>query len=281
MRNVLIFSIGMLLGVGAAAYYFVFVRPEMVAMRVPVAVNAPQPPAPSAAVVPPIVVVPATPPAPAEAPVTAAKQPSPLPASAADDTKTKAPAESPPPLVASAPLPPITPAEPVAVPQPRPQPANVATSAAPGSARPGELIVPVDGVRPSQLSDTYNQRRDGNRPHEALDIMAPRGTPVLAAADGKIVKLFDSKPGGLTIYEFDTTETLAYYYAHLDRYAAGVAAGLHVKQGEVLGYVGSTGNANPIAPHLHFAIFRLGPEKNWWQGTPINPYPLLMAKSGS
>ena len=142
-----------------------------------------------------------------------------------------------------------------------------------------DLIVPVDGIRPNQLTDTYNQRRDGQRPHEALDIMAPRGTPVLAVADGKIVKLFDSKPGGLTIYEFDVTETIAYYYAHLDRYAAGVAAGVQVKQGEVLGYVGSTGNANPNAPHLHFAIFKLGPEKNWWQGTPINPYPMLVAKS--
>ncbi len=108
--------------------------------------------------------------------------------------------------------------------------------------------------------------------------MAPRGTPVLAAADGKIVKLFDSKPGGLTIYEFDPSESVAYYYAHLDRYAAGIAAGLQVKQGEVIGYVGSTGNASPDAPHLHFAIFRLGPEKHWWQGTPINPYPLLAGR---
>jgi murein DD-endopeptidase MepM/ murein hydrolase activator NlpD len=142
----------------------------------------------------------------------------------------------------------------------------------------GSLIIPVDGIRPSQLTDTYNDRRGGARPHEALDIMAPRGTPVLAAADGKIVKLFDSKPGGLTIYEFDPSESVAYYYAHLDRYAPGIAAGLQVKQGEVIGYVGSTGNASPDAPHLHFAIFRLGPEKNWWQGTPINPYPLLAGR---
>jgi peptidoglycan LD-endopeptidase LytH len=142
----------------------------------------------------------------------------------------------------------------------------------------GSLIIPVDGIRPSQLTDNYNDRRGDARPHEALDIMAPRGTPVLAAADGKIVKLFDSKPGGLTIYEFDSSESVAYYYAHLDRYAPGIAAGLQVKQGEVIGYVGSTGNASPDAPHLHFAIFRLGPEKNWWQGTPINPYPLLAGR---
>jgi murein DD-endopeptidase MepM/ murein hydrolase activator NlpD len=138
-----------------------------------------------------------------------------------------------------------------------------------------ELIIPVAGIRPSELTDNFNDRRGGARPHEALDIMAPRGTPVLAAADGKIVKLFDSKPGGLTLYEFDPGELVAYYYAHLDRYAAGIAEGLQVKQGEVIGYVGSTGNASPNAPHLHFAIFSLGPEKHWWQGTPINPYPLL------
>ncbi|MBK9605435.1 MAG: M23 family metallopeptidase [Betaproteobacteria bacterium] len=140
---------------------------------------------------------------------------------------------------------------------------------------PPRLLIPVAGVGASQLSDTYGDRRGASRPHEALDIMAPRGTPVLAAADGKIVKLFDSKPGGLTIYQFDPGETLAYYYAHLDRYAPGIAAGVQVKQGELIGYVGSTGNASPEGPHLHFAIFRLGPEKNWWQGTPINPYPLL------
>jgi len=142
-----------------------------------------------------------------------------------------------------------------------------------------DMIIPVEGIRPDQLSDTYNDRRGGSRPHEALDIMAPRGTPVRATADGKIVKLFDSKPGGLTIYEFDPSESVAYYYAHLDRYAAGIKEGLQVKQGEILGYVGSTGNANPNAPHLHFAIFKLGPEKHWWQGTPINPYPLFVASN--
>jgi murein DD-endopeptidase MepM/ murein hydrolase activator NlpD len=141
-----------------------------------------------------------------------------------------------------------------------------------------ELIIPVEGVRPEQLTDTYNERRGGTRPHEALDIMAPRGTPVRATADGRIVKLFDSKPGGLTIYAFDPTQTLAYYYAHLDRYAAGITEGTQVKQGEVIGYVGTTGNANPNAPHLHFAIFKLGPEKRWWQGTPVNPFPYLVTQ---
>jgi len=169
-----------------------------------------------------------------------------------------------------------------------PKPADLATSAAkaddklaiasPKSAAPvppraKELIIPVEGVRPDQLTDTYNDLRGGTRPHEALDIMAPKGTPVRATADGKIVKLFNSKPGGLTIYEFDPTETVAYYYAHLDRYAAGIKEGMQVRQGDVIGYVGTTGNAAADAPHLHFAIFKLGPEKHWWQGTPVNPYP--------
>ena len=141
-----------------------------------------------------------------------------------------------------------------------------------------ELIIPVEGVRPEQLTDTYNERRGGTRPHEALDIMAPRGTPVRATADGRIVKLFDSKPGGLTIYEFDPTESVAYYYAHLDRYAGGIREGQAVRQGDVIGYVGSTGNASPEGPHLHFAIFRLGPEKRWWQGTPVNPFPYFVTQ---
>ena len=115
----------------------------------------------------------------------------------------------------------------------------------------------------------------GGRVHNAIDIMAPRGTPVLAVADGRIEKLFLSKPGGRTIYQFDPTEQWSYYYAHLQRYAPGLAEGDHVKRGEVIGYVGSTGNASADAPHLHFGIYRLGEEKRWWTGTPVNPYPLL------
>ena len=108
--------------------------------------------------------------------------------------------------------------------------------------------------------------------------MATRGTPVLAVADGRIVKLFDSKAGGKTLYQFDPDETVAYYYAHLEGYERGIAEGLQVRQGQVIGYVGSSGNASPDAPHLHFAIFRLGPAKLWWQGTPVNPYPLLTGR---
>lgn len=140
------------------------------------------------------------------------------------------------------------------------------------------LLLPVAGVTPAQLHDTYHQPRGDERVHEALDIPAPRGTPVYAVADGRIVKLFTSKPGGLTVYQFDPTETYSYYYAHLDRYAAALKEGQQVKRGELIGYVGATGNADPAAPHLHFAMFELGPEKNWWQGNPVNPYPLLVPR---
>jgi peptidoglycan LD-endopeptidase LytH len=137
------------------------------------------------------------------------------------------------------------------------------------------LLIPVQGVTAEQLVDTFSQARSDARTHEAIDIPSPSGTPVLAVANGTIVKLFISKPGGLTLYQFDSTETFAYYYAHLNGYADGIVEGKQVKRGELIGYVGSTGNANPTAPHLHFAIFELGPKKNWWQGKAINPYPRL------
>lgn len=140
------------------------------------------------------------------------------------------------------------------------------------------LIIPVSGIAPEAISDTFNEMRGSARRHEALDIMAPRGTPVVAVDDGVIKKLFTSQYGGLTIYQFDPSETVSYYYAHLDRYADGLKEGATVKQGDVLGYVGSTGNASPSAPHLHFTIFRLGAEKRWWEGEAINPYPLLVRK---
>ncbi len=137
------------------------------------------------------------------------------------------------------------------------------------------LLLPVAGVKAAQLVDTYTQSRGAGRSHDAIDIMAPRGTPVYAVEDGRIAKLFLSKPGGITVYQFDPSERLAYYYAHLDGYADGIVEGKQLKRGDLIGYVGSTGNADPSGPHLHFAIFALGPEKNWWQGTAINPYPLL------
>lgn len=139
----------------------------------------------------------------------------------------------------------------------------------------GKLLVPVQGVKVAGLSDTFDQPRGTQRHHEALDIAAPKGTPVLAAADGKVEKLFTSKPGGTTLYQFDPSGKYAYYYAHLDRYADGVKEGMELKRGDVLGYVGVTGNSDPNAPHLHFAVVELTPEKLWWKGTPVNPFPLM------
>jgi len=139
----------------------------------------------------------------------------------------------------------------------------------------GQLLLPVAGVSAKELTDTFNQARGTERQHEALDIPAPKGTPVLAVADGKIVKLFNSKPGGITVYQFDPSEKYAYYYAHLDSYAPDLKEGQQIKRGQMIGHVGTTGNADPNVPHLHFAIFELGPEKNWWQGTAVNPYPYL------
>lgn len=135
------------------------------------------------------------------------------------------------------------------------------------------LIVPVRGIERKSLRDTFKDGR-GGRVHQAIDIMAPRGTPVLAVDDGRVEKLFTSKQGGLTLYQFDPAGEYCYYYAHLDSYAPDVAAGRVLRKGDVIGYVGSTGNASPEGPHLHFTIFRLGIEKRWWEGTAINPFPL-------
>jgi murein DD-endopeptidase MepM/ murein hydrolase activator NlpD len=137
-----------------------------------------------------------------------------------------------------------------------------------------DLKMPVEGVDEDDLRDTFLDAR-GGRVHEALDIMAPRGTPVRAVEDGRIEKLFTSKAGGLTVYQFEPTGTFCYYYAHLDRYADGLREGQMVERGDVIGYVGTTGNAPPAAPHLHFAITRLEADRRWWAGTPINPYPVL------
>jgi|SRR5450755_192022 len=136
------------------------------------------------------------------------------------------------------------------------------------------LTVPVVGVAVRNLRDTYAERR-GSRVHEALDIPAPRGTQVVAAGDGRVVKLFRSVAGGLTVYQYDPSERFAYYYAHLDHYAQNLTEGMMLKRGDPIGAVGSTGNAREDSPHLHFAIFKLGPEKQWWKGSSVNPFPLL------
>ncbi|HEY4560341.1 MAG TPA: M23 family metallopeptidase [Lysobacter sp.] len=153
-------------------------------------------------------------------------------------------------------------------------PPAAATAAAPAVLSSG-LVLPVAGVAPSRLVDTYTQARGEGRVHDAIDIMAPAGTAVLAAVDGPVAKLFTSDRGGLTIYQFDDAGRRVYYYAHLQGYAAGLAEGQRLRQGQVIGYVGSTGNASPEAPHLHFTVGDLGPEKQWSKSTPVNPYPLL------
>lgn len=201
---------------------------------------------------------------------------------------------APPPVVAEPGEAPVRPSE-----APSSPPPPVAETAPPVQGTPGEsrpwlqvpspvpagdlatrgLLVPVQGIGRERLQDTFGDARGGGaRTHEALDIMAPRGTPVLAVEDGKIQKLFTSDQGGLTIYQFDPSETYAYYYAHLDRYAKGLEEGQTVRKGQLIGYVGSSGNANPEGPHLHFAIFRLTQEKRWWQGDPLNPFEVLRGR---
>jgi murein DD-endopeptidase MepM/ murein hydrolase activator NlpD len=139
------------------------------------------------------------------------------------------------------------------------------------------LAVPVQGKTARDIQDNFAEMR-GARPHEAIDILAPRGTPVVAVAEGTVKKLFKSDRGGLTVYQFDPEDAYSYYYAHLDRYADGLAEGRRLAKGDIVGYVGTSGNAPADTPHLHFTIFRLGPEKHWWEGTPINPYPLWALK---
>jgi murein DD-endopeptidase MepM/ murein hydrolase activator NlpD len=206
----------------------------------------------------------------------------PTPAAAMRAPATAAPVPSPAaPLAPRAPLsageathqaPPETMPAPVA-------PVVVDTPTPPAAPAAVPLLVPVQGVRIDQLHDTFTDARSEGRAHDAIDIMAPAGTPVLAVADGTVEKLFDSQRGGLTIYQFEPSGRLAYYYAHLQRYADGLAEGQAIRRGQVIGYVGSTGNANPAAPHLHFAIFVLGPERRWWEGTAVNPYPVLTGRA--
>ena len=146
---------------------------------------------------------------------------------------------------------------------------------------PAGLALPVVGIRSDQLVDTYDQARGQGRRHDAIDIMAAEGTPVIAAADGTIEKLFNSARGGLTIYERSPDQKWTYYYAHLSAYAPGLAEGQQIKRGQVIARVGHTGDASAAGPHLHFAINTMGPGERWWQGTPINPYPVLAGKKVS
>src|SRR5688572_21883504 len=148
---------------------------------------------------------------------------------------------------------------------------------------PAGLAIPVSGVKASQLSDTFTQARaGGERVHDAIDIMADEGTPVIAATDGTVEKLFFSDGGGgITAYVRSPDQRWTYYYAHLQGYAPGLAEGQKVKRGQLIGRVGHTGNANSQGPHLHFAINQMRAGEKWYQGSPINPYPLLAGKRTS
>ncbi len=146
---------------------------------------------------------------------------------------------------------------------------------APARGRRGELVIPVSGISPRDLHDTFSQARSEGRVHNAIDIVAPRGTPVVAAAYGRVLRLFTSVRGGLTIYQLGTDNRTVYYYAHLDRYAPGVTAGTIATPGTVIGYVGDTGNAVPGNFHLHFAIWITDDPTRYWDGAALNPYPLL------
>jgi murein DD-endopeptidase MepM/ murein hydrolase activator NlpD len=143
---------------------------------------------------------------------------------------------------------------------------------------PSGLAIPVVGIAVAQLSDTFDAARGQGRRHDAIDIMAAEGTPVIAAADGTVEKLFNSARGGLTIYERSPDQRWTYYYAHLSAYAPGLAEGQQVKRGQVIARVGHTGDASAAGPHLHFAINQMAPGERWWNGTAINPYPLLAGK---
>ena len=134
-----------------------------------------------------------------------------------------------------------------------------------------QLMVPVVGVSPRSLRDSFNDARDGGRTHRALDILAPRGTPVVAAIDGEVVRLTQNTAGGLTVYLTDDERRYIYYYAHLDRYSDQILQTARVKQGLLIGYVGTSGNAPPDTPHLHFQVMRLSPgQQDWWNGTPVD-----------
>lgn len=146
---------------------------------------------------------------------------------------------------------------------------------------PSGLAIPVVGVKPNQLTDTFDAARAEGRRHDAIDIMSAEGTPVIAAADGTIEKLFNSVRGGITIYERSPDQKWEYYYAHLSAYAPGLHEGQQVKRGEVIGRVGHTGDANAAGPHLHFAINTMGANDRWWNGIPINPYPLLAGRKAA
>lgn len=175
-------------------------------------------------------------------------------------------------LAACSSTPPAGPIEPER--PPRPGRADVAELAM------RDLLIPVEGIRPDQLRDSFRATRSRGA-HEAIDIMAPRGTPVRAVEDGRILKMSSNRAGGITLYQSDPGERYVYYYAHLDRYAGGLAVGQMLRRGDLIGTVGSTGNAPAHAPHLHFAIYRPGAPGLRWPGGAINPYAVWRGSGGA
>jgi murein DD-endopeptidase MepM/ murein hydrolase activator NlpD len=178
-----------------------------------------------------------------------------------------------PPSIAAAPP---SPAKTAAVP-PADAPAISAALGATAGPPPEGLRMPIDGVSVESLKGGFSEGRTGHA-HEAVDIVMPRGTPIHAVTDGTIAKLFFSKAGGITVYQFDQDGRLCYYYAHLERYADGLHDGQHLSKGDVIGYVGTSGNAPPGTPHLHFAVFELNADRRWWQGRPLDPYLVFKAR---
>jgi len=173
----------------------------------------------------------------------------------------------------------LTPVIPAPAPEAAPAPDTAAPPGGADTATAGKvLIVPVQGVHPSRVRDNFSASR-GARTHNALDIMAPRGTPVLAADDGRILRLSTNPAGGITIYQLAADEKFVYYYAHLQKYRDGLRDGIEVRQGEVLGYVGTTGNAPPDVPHLHFQVMRYRRDGRYWDGEPVNPHPYLVRQA--
>jgi peptidoglycan LD-endopeptidase LytH len=184
----------------------------------------------------------------------------------------------------------VTVAEPSAAPvapAAKPDAPSVAQAAAPAApadatavAHLRSLFFPVSGGDSTRLDDSFDEPRDGGqRKHNAIDIMAPRGSAVLSVQDGRILRLMKSAKGGITVYATDLEEQYVYYYAHLDRYHSNIYAGRPLLKGDTLGYVGTTGNAPKDLPHLHFQVMRMPANRQFWNGDPVNPYPLLRAAS--
>lgn len=143
------------------------------------------------------------------------------------------------------------------------------------------ILIPVAGASLSQLHDTFDEGRDGGRVHRALDILAPRGTPVLSADSGRILRVSVNSLGGNTIYATDPLGRVVYYYAHLDAYQPGLTQGAAVARGDTLGFVGTTGNAPKDTPHLHFQVMRMPSDGKYWDGEPINPFPIILLSHDS